>query len=120
MGVIPARSRGTNHKTIALRRVRGNERRTFLRRSVNFGSDKQSVPVDQFWIFAVVEDLNGYPLAFAKPQMRTRNRSVVADGLDDFLWRNLELYGSDMQGGVGLWVSGTERAGERRKKRKPG
>ncbi len=64
--VVPARTGGSHNKTISLRASRGNKRRAFFRRSINLGSEKETVPVDEFRILRVVDDVDRDTLAFAK------------------------------------------------------
>src|SRR5580658_1302139 len=93
--VVPAGTGGTNDEGISLRGVRRNERRALLRRSINFGCNEETVPMNQLRFLCVIEDVDGHFLAFAKTENRARDGTVVADGLDDFVWSDLEFNRGD-------------------------
>ena len=76
--VIPARAGRARRELIAAAAMRGDRRRALLFYAVDFGWDRNAVPVDQFRYICVVDDIDGDGLALTHAQDRAGRGAVVA------------------------------------------
>ena len=106
MAVIPARPRGARNKRILTDAAGGHEWSSFFLGAVYVGRDEEAVPVNQFWSFRVVDDLDRDGLALAQAQDGAGSRAVVSGRFDHFLRRDFDLDFGDANGHVGPGVTG--------------
>src|SRR5581483_11002316 len=103
--MIPARARRSGRELIAGTAMRGNRGRAFFFRAVNFGRNQLTVPVNEFGNICIVQDVYGDWLAFANANQRPGRSSVVTDGTERAVRRELDQGRSDFQREIGrpLW-----------------
>lgn len=91
MRVIPARSEWLRREHVAAAIAPLHHGRAFLMRSVHFGRDEESVPVNHFRFVSFVEDVHRDGLAFRHAQQRGGGLAVVDRGFHREFWPQFEI-----------------------------
>src|SRR5579872_5588712 len=102
MAVIPARTRRLWSEAVASMLVRRNRRSAFLGRTVGFYRNHLPVPVDNFFMIGVVEDIHRDRRSLFHSQDWAGNLAVIAKSVNGFARRDFKGNFPDVESEIGF------------------
>ena len=96
VGVVPAEACRAGRVGIARLAAGGDHRRAFFHGAIDIGRQKETVPMNDFFVGGVVGHIDGDLLPFPEAKQRAGDLLVVGDGLDGVFWGDLKRVGGDV------------------------